>query len=84
MTCSGEPIVREGDIADSLFFIKSGEAVAVRRDSADTVLARMRPGDVFGESALQVCARIALLRGESAHICSRVCGPVVRVSIWEW
>uniref|UniRef100_A0A7S3FKY0 cGMP-dependent protein kinase n=1 Tax=Haptolina ericina TaxID=156174 RepID=A0A7S3FKY0_9EUKA len=40
-------------MADSLFFIKTGEAVAVRKDTGDTVLARMKSGDVFGESALQ-------------------------------
>ena len=50
----GEAIVREGDRAEALFFIKSGEAVASRADALDTVVATMRVGDVFGESALQV------------------------------
>jgi CRP-like cAMP-binding protein len=45
----GAEIVREGDTAEDFFVLGSGEAV-VRRGGAD--VARLGPGDFFGELAL--------------------------------
>lgn len=52
----GDPIVKQGEAADSLYLIKSGNCIAYRGDTADNLgkeVARMSPGGVFGESALQ-------------------------------
>jgi len=47
----GEYIVSKGDIADALYFIKSGECVAHMGDGKE--LKRYSVGDVFGESCLE-------------------------------
>jgi len=46
----GEYVVRQGDLADSIYLIKSGAVVCVRRGSEEKF--PLREGDVFGESAL--------------------------------
>lgn len=48
---AGEAIVRQGDSANSLFVILSGEA-AVTLDNAEGQLARLGVSDVFGEMSL--------------------------------
>ena len=52
---AGTVIVREGDVADSLFFVKEGAAAAFKKgpDGAEKQVFEMQPGSVFGESALQ-------------------------------
>jgi NADH dehydrogenase len=45
----GEEVFREGDLGDSLYIVLSGGAEVVREG---TVLARLGPGEVFGEMAL--------------------------------
>jgi len=52
---SGEVIVREGDPGDSMFLIKSGQAEVTTIDPKDKrklTLARLGPGDFFGEVSL--------------------------------
>ena len=46
---AGETVFANGDFGDKVYFIVKGEA-AVERDGA--LLARLHPGDVFGEAAL--------------------------------
>jgi NADH dehydrogenase len=50
----GETIFRQGDIGDRVYVIIDGEVEAVRTDASgsDTVIARLGPGDCFGEMAL--------------------------------
>jgi len=47
----GEVIIREGEIGDSLYIIKSGEVEVSRSDekAGKVVLAHLREGDFFGE-----------------------------------
>ncbi|MGN6379260.1 MAG: cyclic nucleotide-binding domain-containing protein [Gaiellales bacterium] len=51
---AGEVIIRRGDIGDSLYVIEQGTAVAqaTEEDGTARVIARMGPGQVFGEIAL--------------------------------
>lgn len=46
---AGEPIIRKGDIGDSLFVIVSGQ---VRVHDGDTVVARLGDREIFGELAV--------------------------------
>jgi len=49
----GEEIFRQGDLGDRMYIILTGHAEVVRSDSAgETVLARLEPGEYFGEMAL--------------------------------
>lgn len=48
---SGEPIVRQGQPGGSLFVVVSGEA-SVTLAGTDGEVARLRPGDVFGEMSM--------------------------------
>jgi len=50
----GEVIFRQGDIGDRLYVIAKGEVEVVREDpeKGETVLARLGPGEYFGEMAL--------------------------------
>ena len=50
----GEAVFRQGDLGDCLYIILGGEAEVVREDSngARQVLARLGPGEYFGEMAL--------------------------------
>jgi CRP-like cAMP-binding protein len=50
----GEPVVEEGDLADSLFVVESGElSVLVRHGDGPIVeVGTLGPGDAFGEMAL--------------------------------
>jgi cGMP-dependent protein kinase len=47
----GAVIVRKGDVADSLFVVKSGSVSAQAEDGKE--IKKMQPGEVFGESALE-------------------------------
>ncbi|HET9795073.1 MAG TPA: mechanosensitive ion channel family protein [Thermoanaerobaculia bacterium] len=50
----GEPIVEQGDVADSLFVVETGDlSVLVRHGDGTTVeVGTLGPGDAFGEMAL--------------------------------
>ncbi len=50
---NGERIVKQGDLADAMYVIKSGK-VRIFRDSEgdETTLGVLEPGDYFGEMAL--------------------------------
>jgi CRP-like cAMP-binding protein len=48
---AGEWVLREGESGSSLFFVAEGE-VEVLKEDTQNVLARMGPGDLFGEMAL--------------------------------
>jgi len=49
----GDIIFREGDIGDSFYFIKTGSVIIYfNKDNEEIVLARLGPGDFFGEQAL--------------------------------
>lgn len=49
----GEPIIREGEIADSFFMLAEGEVTVSRAfGGPETLLARLHRGAVFGEMAL--------------------------------
>ncbi|OGU71064.1 MAG: hypothetical protein A3H45_09465 [Ignavibacteria bacterium RIFCSPLOWO2_02_FULL_55_14] len=51
----GEVIFREGDLADRVYFIQKGTVEVVRNlEGKDIVLARLGPGDFFGEMAFFV------------------------------
>ena len=47
---TGEHIVRQGERADSVYAVREGAAVCVRRGVEERF--ELRPGDCFGESAL--------------------------------
>lgn len=51
---AGERIFRQGDPGDRVYFIKSGEVEIYREDKekGETILARLRDGEYFGEMAL--------------------------------
>jgi len=49
----GETIVAQGDIPDGMYVLASGSARAlVVHDGKEVTLARLQPGDWFGETAL--------------------------------
>jgi small-conductance mechanosensitive channel/CRP-like cAMP-binding protein len=50
----GEPVVAEGDLADSLFVVESGELSVLVRHGDGTIVevGTLGPGDAFGEMAL--------------------------------
>ncbi len=49
----GQDVFRQGDLGDRLYIVLSGEAEVRRKDAgAETVLARLGPGQCFGEMAL--------------------------------
>lgn len=50
---SGQAVIRQGDEADSFFLITAGTASVSRvQDDVETELARLSPGDFFGEIGL--------------------------------
>ena len=51
---AGEPIVKEGDLGDAVYFVEEGEAVAT---DGPRELRRFQPGGFFGEIAFMACAR---------------------------
>ena len=61
---SGQDIVRQGDVGNSLFIIREGEVEVVRTDDGrESVLARLGPGRQFGEIAVfDRCPRTATVR----------------------
>jgi len=63
---AGETVFRQGDPADSAYFIRSGEVEVV--DEADgSIIRKLGPGDYFGEIALITDApRSATIRTSSA------------------
>jgi hypothetical protein len=48
---AGEMICQQGDVGDCAYFIRSGEVEVVREEDG-ALLARLGPGDYFGEMAL--------------------------------
>ncbi|ESN91712.1 hypothetical protein HELRODRAFT_108467 [Helobdella robusta] len=49
----GEMIIKEGDVADGMYFIEHGEVkVTITRNGVECEAARMQAGDYFGEMAL--------------------------------
>lgn len=51
----GEMIFRQGDLADRVYFIQKGEVEVIRTvEDKETVLARLGPGEFFGEMAFFV------------------------------
>jgi NADH dehydrogenase len=50
----GQDIIRQGDVGRTMYAIVSGEAEVIREDETrnQTVLARLKPGDHFGEIAV--------------------------------
>jgi CRP-like cAMP-binding protein len=66
----GEYVVSMGEIADALFFIKSGECVCHQGDTKGDML-RMSTGQVFGESCLEPTADDAVRKANVVAV-----GPV--------
>lgn len=51
----GEIIFRQGELADRVYFIQKGEVEVIRTaEGRETVLARLGPGEFFGEMAFFV------------------------------
>jgi CRP-like cAMP-binding protein len=49
----GQVICRQGDVGDSAYFIRSGEVEVVREtNKIESVIAKLRTGQYFGETAL--------------------------------
>jgi len=67
----GQYVVSMGDIADALFFIKSGEVVCHQGDKDKGDILRMKTGDVFGESCLEPTAEDAVRKANVVAV-----GPV--------
>ncbi|WP_096086467.1 cyclic nucleotide-binding domain-containing protein [Agaribacterium haliotis] len=50
---AGERLIREGEVGDCCYFLKSGEAQVLKTiDGAERALAKISPGRCFGEDAL--------------------------------
>ncbi len=64
----GETIVAEGDVPDGMYVLASGSArVLVVHDAKEITLARLQPGDWFGETALlDRTTRTATVRASEA------------------
>lgn len=77
----GEDIVREGEQGQTMYIIKSGEAVVwVRgKDGARTEVARLGPGDFFGEVALATSRpRVATVTAVTGVELVEIPRPVIR------
>ena len=50
----GQPIYRQGDVADAVFYIQNGKAqiTAVSKQGKEGVIAILEPGEFFGEGCL--------------------------------
>jgi len=77
---SGEVIIREGDIGDSLFLIGSGSAEAVLSRGGETlVLAIMPSGEIFGEMGLfEQKSRSATVRARDKSVVLEIKGDQLR------
>jgi NADH dehydrogenase len=65
----GQVIIRQGDLADSFYVLVNGEVQVVREEpGGERELARMQPGDIFGE--------MGLLRQERRNATVRAVGRV--------
>lgn len=70
----GQIVFRQGDLGDRLFIIIAGEAEVVREhDGGEIVVARLGPGEYFGE--------VALLEHEPRNATVRCASPMNTVSI---
>ncbi|WP_253161602.1 Crp/Fnr family transcriptional regulator [Stieleria tagensis] len=71
---SGEFFFREGDAGDCLYVLKSGTALVQRSwQGREIVLARIRPGDCFGEmSLIDLQRRFAAVTAETDCTAIRV------------
>ncbi len=69
-------IVREGDIGDTAYIIRSGRCLVKK---GDTILRSMGPGEVFGETAiLSPGPRTASVIAEDVTICQ-----VINADVFE-
>ena len=77
---SGEVIIREGDVGDSLFLIGSGSAEAVLSRGGETlVLAIMPSGEIFGEMGLfEQKSRSATVRARGKSVVLEIQGDQLR------
>jgi small-conductance mechanosensitive channel/CRP-like cAMP-binding protein len=67
---AGERIIEQGDPGDSLYLLRSGEiAVHLTLDGAGREVARVKPGDFFGE--------MSLVTGEPRQASCTACSDVV-------
>lgn len=48
---AGERVIREGDVGDKFYLIRQGR-VAVRREQEQEIIAQLKEGEFFGETAL--------------------------------
>jgi CRP-like cAMP-binding protein len=81
---AGQPIVKEGDLGDAVYFVEEGEALAT---DGTRELRRFQPGGFFGEIAFMACARSAFgLHGcpVAAEEKLRVCDVVATTSCACW
>jgi CRP-like cAMP-binding protein len=64
LRCAGEVVLREGELSDALYAIKSGEVeVYGGEPSAPLILARLGAGEIFGEiAAMEGTRRSASVR----------------------
>jgi NADH:ubiquinone reductase (H+-translocating) len=64
---AGEVVFYQGDVGDKVYIIESGECdVLQERDGAQTVIAKLGPGDYFGEMAvLSDTSRSATIRAHT-------------------
>jgi small-conductance mechanosensitive channel/CRP-like cAMP-binding protein len=69
-----EVVIKEGDQGDELFLVERGELeVVVKVRGTETVVARLRPGEFFGE--------MSLMTGEKRRATVRTVGPTVVLAV---
>lgn len=77
VTKKGEPLIRQGGRDDSFFVILSG-SVYVRIEGSRKMLARLKPGDIFGEiSFLTGSKRTSTVIAESTTIVFEIDKPTL-------
>jgi CRP-like cAMP-binding protein len=47
-----QPVIRQGELDDSLYVVASGDFRVVHEEADRPIVARLSPGDVFGEMAV--------------------------------